>query len=490
MPTMLELEIAAQLGRLDEELDRRVAEHERLVPYAKRTKVRPIPAAITAAKLTRSYLHLMSLSEMPWGKLVVASKLDRLEVNGVTSPEQSVSDAVWELVWQGNAMDLESKLGHRAALLDGRAHATVWPRSDWMLDGAVARGSADGPRVQLDDAATVVVEYAEGSRRDRVGALRRWQDERDKTLATLYRRDGIYKFRRSTRQIVDVDTFQAGTGLWERREVEGEPWPLPNPLRVVPVVEIAVNRELAPGCFTVCTGEFANETGLMDRINMLTFLGLAVAISMSFPLRVLIGEPILRNEEGKAIPPFDAYIGGVAQFENPDAKLAEYKAADRSQLSIYNELAELASATSTPRHYFPVSGAIANVSAETIRAFEGPLHAAVNGSHKPSLGEGWEEVLRLGGRMLPDPVELSPRAALAWADHESRSLAERADAFSKLAASGLPWQASAEIALSLGQDPIRRYEAEQAGSALAQLITTARQPQEIPVAAVATNGNG
>src|SRR5919107_1337432 len=187
-------------------------------------------------------------------------------------------------------------------------HGRVWPRADWMTDGMT--GASDAPRVQLDDAASVVVEYAEGSRRDRVGALRRWQDERDKTLATLYRRDGIYKFRRSTRQIVDVDTFQAGTGLWERREVEGEPWPLPNPLRTVPVVEIAVNRELAPGCFTVCTGEFANETGLMDRINMLTFLGLAVAISMSFPLRVLIGEPILRNDDGDPLPPFDAYIGG------------------------------------------------------------------------------------------------------------------------------------------------------------------------------------
>ncbi len=478
---------AGQLDRLMRELDRRAAEHERIRPYAARIPGRfPVPEAVTAARLTKAYRRLMAMSEMPWGKLVVASKLDRLEVNGITSPDAAVSEAVWEGVWQENALDLGSKLAHRAALMDGRAHATVWPAGRWLADGEGGVLGADRPTVKLDDASTTVVEYAEGSLAERVAALRRWRDDEGSEFATLYLPAGIYKFELAKRQSAAPARCEAGGRWWQAREVDGEAWPLPNPTGRVIVVEVGVNRELAPGRFGVCKGEFSDETGLVDRVNLLTFLGLAVAVSMSFPLRVVIGDKILRDDDDNPLPPFDAYIGGAVQFEDPETKLAEYKAADRNALSIYDELAQLAAATSTPRHYFPVQGAIANVSAETIRAFEGPLHAAVNGSHKPSLGEGWEEVLRLGGLMLPRPVELSRRASLQWADHESRSLAERADAFSKLAASGLPWQASAEIALALGNDAIRRYESEQAGSALAKLITdasSAAPPAEQPVEA-------
>lgn len=486
MPTIAEL--GRQADRLMIKLDERKAEHDRVLPYSKRVAGRfPIPDAVIAAKLVKAYTHLMAMCEMPWGKLVVASKLDRLEVNGITAPDdpgqpgsgQAAADAVWAQVWQENGMDLESKLGHKAALRDGRAHVIVWPRSRWESDGEGGVLGADGPLLRLDDCTTTVVEYAEGSRAIRTAALRRWQEDDDgQESCTLYRPDGIWKFRTVPMAELGDDTFVAANRRWGMREVESESWPLANPISVVPVVEIAVNRDLAPGRFACCDGEYSNETGLIDRVNLLTFLGLAVAVSMSFPLRVVIGDKILVDDDGKPVPPFEAYVGGAVQFEDPETKLAEYSAADRGQLSIYDELAQLAAATSTPRHYFPISGAISNIAAETIRAFESPMHAAVNGSHKPSLAEGWEEVLRLGGLMLPEPVLLSRRASLSWVDHESRSLAERADAFSKLSApGGLPWVAAAEIALGIGNDQLRRYETEQAGSALAQLIAAARETE-------------
>jgi hypothetical protein len=500
-------ELGRQADRLMSKLDDRKAEHDRVLPYAQRCPDRvPVPDAVVAAKLVKAYTHLMAMCEMPWGELVIASKLDRLEVNGITSPDSDgqgsgkvTSDAVWEQVWQENGMGLESKLAHRAALLDGRAHAIVWPRSRWEDDGEGGVLGADGPLVRIDDCTTTIVEHAEGSRSLRVAALRRWLDEDAGPAAeacTLYRPDGIYKFRTvPLAERDDATSFSANNRRWGMREVDGESWPLPNPLGVVPVVEIAVNRRLAAGRFTECRGEFQDATGLMDRVNLLTFLGLVVAVTMSFPLRVVIGDKILLDDDGTPVPPFEAYVGGAVQFEDPATKLAGYEAADRGQLSIYDELAQLASATSTPRHYFPISGAISNIAAETIRAFESPMHAAVEGSHKPSLSEGHEETMRLGGLMLPDPVRLSRRAALLWAEHESRSLSEKADAFTKLigagGAGGLPWQAAAEIALGLGTDQLRRYEAEQAGSALAQIIAAAQSGlDKAPVPAGAVNGGG
>lgn len=111
------------------------------------------------------------------------------------------------------------------------------------------------------------------------------------------------------------------------------------------------------------------------------------------------------------------------------------------------------------------------------------MHAAVNGSHKPSLAAGHEEILRLGGRMLLNPVMLSRRASLKWANHESRSLAEQASAFSQLTGpNGLPWVVAAEVALGSSQDDLRRYADAQAESAFAQVIAAATQPVEPVVA--------
>lgn len=454
MPTQAEL--LAQLDRLNAELDRRVARHLLLEPYFERTGTGgPIPRSIIRAKFTNAYRDLMGMSETPWGKVIVNSKLDRLEVMGIRSPDKRVDDAVWG-VWQDESMDLESKLAHTATLVDGRCHALVWPDERTRQ-----------PRIYLDDATQMIVEYAEGSRRQRLAAMRRWQDG-DTTMVTLYRPDGIYKFQQARRS--------DGRSAWERRDVPKEPWPLKNPLGVVPVVELAVNRRLKPGRFAHARGEFEDVTGLMDRINLLTFLGLVVAIWMGFPLRGVIGEKILKDDTGKQAPPFESRPDSVFQFEDPQAKIAEFQAADRRNLSVFSELTELAAATSTPRHYLPMEGAISNVSEPTIRAFEGGMHATINGSHKPSLGEGWEEVMRLCGLMLENPVELSPRASLVWADHESRSLGERADAALKLQQAGLPWQAVADLALNLGQDEINRYTAMQSSNALAQLLAEAQKP--------------
>ncbi len=477
MDAELQARIAKQVDWLCVELAKRQAEHERILPYFKRMEgIRSIPAAVVGAKLTKAYSYLMPMSTGTWGKLVVASKLDRLEVNGITSPESDVSDAVWEDVWQENDLNMESKLAHRAALLDGRSHGTVWPRGQWLLDGdGLATGATDdGPAVNFDDCTTMVVEYAEGSRSRRVAALRRWTDDDDQDKVNLFLPDGIYKFAAAKESDRGSDTFMAHGKRWKPREEPGEAWPLPNPLGIVPVVELGVNRELASGRFTVCRGEFADETGLLDRVNLLTFLGMVLAVSMSFPLRLLIGDKILRDDEGNVLPAFNAHIGGLVELENPDVSIEEFKAADRGAMSIYGELAQFATATTTPRHYFPSEGVIANVSAETITAFEGPMHATVKASHQPTLGSGHEEIMRLGGLMLPAPVKLSRRAKVTWADHQSRSLGEQASAFAQLG--DMPWAAKAEVALGLGQDDIRRYEQMHADSALSQIIAAVRPP--------------
>jgi hypothetical protein len=426
-------QLNAELAQLNAELDRRGRRYRLLDSYYEASAA--VPAAVARARVVQAYRMLMPVASAPWGSLVVDSVQDRLEVAGIRSDLPEVDKQVWR-VWQDNQMDSESKLAHNSALLSGRAFALVWP------------GATGQPEISLDSAEQMIVRYREGSRRQRVAALRRWMDG-DTPNVTLYRPEAIYKF-----QGPKNSSGMAGT-QWQRREVPGEEWPLPNPLNVVPVVEIALNRRLKPGSFGYARGEFEHCIGLIDRINLLTFLGLVVAFWMGFPLRGVIGERIIRDDDGNVLPPFEVNADTVFQLENPEAKLAQYQAADRKNLSVFAELDQLSTVTKTPRHYFPLEQGMSNLAADAIRASEGALHAKVT-AHKASAGEGWEEVLRLAGRMLDQPVDLPADAALLWKDHESRSLAERADAATKLK-DLVPWQSIAETVLNASQDDIKRW---------------------------------
>lgn len=432
----------------------------------------PIPQVVESARLTKAYKLLMPMAEAPWASLVVDSVQDRLEVGGIRTGDKDLDKLIWREAWQANALDAESKLAHNSALINGRVHATVWPDAEGK------------PEIVYDPADQVVLRYREGRHqaRHRVAALRRWVDEDDgKERLTLYTPDSLYKFREAKDQTEGRARVRAREKWWEQREEIGrdgdpEPWPLDNPLGVLPVVEIGTNRMLKSGSFSHARGEFQHCTGLIDRINLLTFLGLVVAVWMGFPLRGVIGEKILRDDDGQALPPFNQKPDEVVQFENLAAKTFEFKAADRGNLSIFPELAQLAYVTKTPAHYFPIEAGLANISADAIRALEGGLHAKVDGIHQPFLGEGHEETLRVAALVLGEDVEIPPTAELQWLDHESRSMAERADAATKVSSLGLPPLFIAEKFLNFTQEEIGRIETMVAGSALDELLRAAQRP--------------
>lgn len=451
--------IRDQFARLLRELEQRARKVKQLDAYYEGDA--PFPAAVVQAKLTKAYSALMPMAAAPWGSVAIDSALDKLEPSGIDVGDADRSLRVWDEIWQANSLDAESKLAHSAALLHGRCFATVWPKGD------------DGVEITLDTAAQMVVEYREGSRYDRRAALRVWEDD-GKRYATLYRPEATYKFVQDNKNGV-LDT---GDGVkWATREEDGQ-WPLKNHLGKILNVELAVNRRLKPGRFPYARGEFEHATGLLDRINLLTFLGLVVSLWMGFPLRGVVGEKILYDDDGEALAPFDAHADSIFQLENPDAKIVEYGHAERGNLSIFGELAQFAYITKTPAHYIPIEGGISNVSADTIRALNMAENAKITG-HKASLGEGWETVVSLShevkfGEPLPAGAELK------WKDHEPQSMAERADAFSKLLAGGLPWQVAAEEFLNFTPQMIRRAEELGRDNALTQLLQVAAEPISPP----------
>lgn len=449
-----ETELQQQLARMCKELAERIERHRRLQGYF--TGECPFPAAIESARVTRAYTMLMSFAQTNYGQLIVKAATSRMQVGGIRSEQTAVDKALWG-IWQANRMDAESRLAHDCILTHGRAFALVWP-------------GADEPVITIEGPDTMIVEYREGSRHDRVAGLRHWVDDSGVPHATLYRADGTWKY---------VGRQDAGlTGAkWEPRLIADEEWPIPNDAQVVPVVELTTNRQLRPGRFGAARGDFEGSTGLLDRINILEFLRLVIAFTAGFPIRAVIGDEILRDDDGKAIAPFKLAADTIAQFENPEAKLQQLQAADLGAFgkAIDHDVETLAGICLTPAYYLR-SIPIQNVSADAIRASDAPLNARLE-DHKPAIGEGWEEVLRVAGLTRSERVDLSGRAELTWVNRESRSLSERADAAVKLA-TVMPWQAVAEIAFDATQEEISRWETMRASDAIGDLLRTPPPPAQ------------
>jgi hypothetical protein len=455
MPTSEELQI--KLRELGHELDARAAKFSRVEAY--RSGRAPLPPAIVQAKVTRAYRMLMSVASTNYAQLIVRAAASRMEVGSLRTGDDELDDQIWQ-IWQANRLDAESRRAHDSILTHGRAHTIVRP-------------SERGPEIILEDAKTCVVEYEEGSRHNRLVAMRRWIDNDYYLHATLYYPDATYRFITERKYESHLD-YQTEAGIETIKWLPiGEP--LPNPFGVVPVSEIAINSRLSSGKFGTAAGDFESAIGLLDRINLLEFLRLVIAFTAGFPIRVVVGDKILRDDNGKPIEPFKLAADAIAQFEDPNVRVTELAGADLKGFgdAIDHDIETLAGITQTPAYYLR-SVPIQNVSADAIRASDAPLNARVE-DHKPFIAEGWEETCRVAA-LMGGLGEVSQGAEIQWVNRESRSLAERADAAVKLS-SILPWQALAEYVLDASQEEIARWEQQRAAGDLNSILA---QLPEIP----------
>ena len=423
------------LDRLSRELDKRRSKVELLDKYYEGEH--PAPEHVRKVKLETEYRVLMRQAVSNWPRLIVDAAQERLEVQGIRFGGRASDKAAWK-VWQANSLDADAGLVQQSALTVGHAFVIVWADKDGE------------PTITPEHASTTIVAYREGSRRERAAALRRWQDDDDRWYATVYLPDGLYKFRAAaTGGTPRIDA-------WEEREVAGETWPLANPLEVVPVVEFAVNRMLKPARYGTGRGEFDDVRTIIDRINTTVFSGMLAQAYASFPIRALIGDKIRKNADGEILPPFKIAVDHLIQIENPEGKLVQL---DESNLESYIKFAEahvrhLAAITKTPPHY--LLGEMVNISADAIRAAEAGLVSKVRG-HMRSLGEAWEETMRLAFKIKNDEKRASATdAAIIWKNPEIRSDAQLADAAVKLEPI-VPWQMLMEY---LGYSPQEIAKAE------------------------------
>jgi hypothetical protein len=358
--------------------------------------------------------------------VVVDAVEERLDVEGFRFPGQDEKDPdaadpdAWQ-IWQDNQLDAASQIAHTEALVKGIVYVLV---------GQYERIAGRSPAITVEDPCEAIVEYAPGSNERTVG-MKRWDDPGvQRSYATLYYPDRIEKWQTVVRSGANQygAWAVAETDRWEKRTVDGEPWPITNKLGVVPLVAL-VNRPRLRG---EGRSEIADIIPVQDAINKLATDELVTSDTSSFPQKWATGIEIpVDPETGKSVEPWRTAVDRFMSTSVENAKFGQFEAAtlDGYISAIEQKIRAIISISGTPFHYFMQHGG-QPPSGQSLRGSETRLVRKARRKQR-HFGEGWEEVMRLAFKALGSPKADVLDNETKWADPESLTESEHIDALTK-----------------------------------------------------------
>lgn len=414
-----------------------------------------------------------------WVAPVAEAPVERLAVVGVKAAGQaSADDELWG-VWQRNGLDADSQLGFLGAGLAARAFCLVWGDPD----------DQDTPVVTFEDATQAIVQYEPGSRRRRRAGLKTWQDGFCEYV-TLYLKDEVWKLERAhgaeERKSALLSQAEEMEKTWSLRDTGTEPNPQPNPMGVVPLVELPNRPLLASDPISDVSGVIA----MQDAVNLTWSQLFTASDAASFPQRVILGAqtpktPIL-DQNGQVVGsrpvPLDKFaVDKVLWLSSDKASIGSWPAANLEAYTKVIEVAvgHIAAQTRTPQHY--LIGKMANLSGDALIAAE---TGQVKKVHQKQLwyGQALREVFQLIALARGEDGKARALAGgtVMWADAESRSMAQLTDSLLKLKQIGFPFE---YLALRYGLTPtevtdlMAMREQEAALDPVSALMNSAQQAQ-------------
>jgi len=405
------------LSRLYKCLDKQRASFEMMDAYYRGEPPR-LPWLPEQAQ--QEFYRLLALTRSNYMGLVIDSQVERQQVEGFrVGAELSADKPTWD-IWQANYFDAGSDQVLLEAAICGCSYALVAPNPD----------KPKRPFIYAEHPTQAVVEYEPGTgRRERAAGLKLWQDDWEgQLMATLYLPDGVYKFvapRRTAGVMAAPD--------WKHREVSGERWPAPNPLGLVPLVEVANNPRLLTGGVS----EIADVIAIQDRICKTIADRLMTQDFGAFPQRWAVGFPDVDSAGNKNV--IDIGRDRMVTSDVQETKFGQWDAAplDPYSAAKREDVKDIASRTRTPAQY--LLGEMSNVNGETLKASESGLVSKVRQRNR-SAGEGMEDIARLA-RLAAGLGSADVPIETIWRSPEYRTDAELVDALLKMSTLGVPREA-------------------------------------------------
>ena len=426
--------------------------------YRDRLEAEDKPVIPNAAN--REYRELRDRSQTPWLGLIVTSVAQSIFVDGYRRPEDPGNAAAWEF-WQANGLDGKQMMIHRDALAHGLAYTVVQPGLD-PLSGTempVIEGvsSIDMIAMYTNPAWDEWPTYAlRGDAMHLVGGQKtmRW---------TFYDTDSVW-------------TFDGDEGSDTPLFIESQP----HGAAVCPVVRFANKMDLRGRS----DGEVEPFIPLASRINQDTFDRMVVGRFGAWRVRYATGMAEPDTDDEKRAVKLVLKQGDLLVNESPDGRFGtlEPTSLDGYIKSEENDIRELAATSQTPSH--EMLGQMANLSAEALAAAEASLMRKVS-ERQHSFGESWEQTLRLAAHVSGDNAGAAAfDAQVRWRDTESRSLAQAADAITKLHQIGVPFEMLLEKLPGWTQQDVERakqlVEANDPFAGFADQLAGGMTPAEDP----------
>lgn len=376
-----------------------------------------------------------------WCQVIPDACAERLMPMGFRLADGTLDEKA-AAAWKRSECDVEVGLALLEALIAGRAFALVW--------------KPDGVNVEItfEHVSQAIVEYVPGRRNKRAAGLKIWRDG-EYEFATLFEPDTIYRFQR------------IGEGEWVNRWAglaKGEPSHLPNPLGVVPLVEIA-NRSRLKGS---PVSEIASVAPLQDAVNVLWAHLMTAADQLAMPARAVLGmdRPTreILDDTGEVIGEEDLPIDRFRRdrllwLEKQGASIAEFSAADLGNYTNVIDVAvrHISAQTRTPPSY--LTGEMVNVSADALVASEAGLVSKVT-ERQRYFGAALKEIMRLEALASDEPerAEALALGSVVWRDAQYRSEAQYADALTKYKAIGVPDEALWAMIPGVDNEQVERWK--------------------------------
>lgn len=393
-----------------------------------------------------------------WPRTAVDSVEQRVDLQGFRlAGQDKADDDLWR-IWQESGLDEESQLAHLDTLIFGRQYVCVGSNAE----------RPESPRITVESPQEMTAEYDPKSRAV-TAALRRYSAPfpRLGDFATLYLANATVWLERNT------------ASKWQWVETERDE----HMLGVVPVVPL-VNRSRVRRRYGV--SEMKDVISLTDAAcRALTNAQLATEAA-AIPQKYVLGAvpaDFVDPKTGENLTVWETYFGSVWALMNPNAKMGQFDAAQLSNFSgIVDHYAGLvAGETGLPMRYFGQNTANPP-SADGIRADESRL--ITNARRKMrTWGGTWEQVMRIARRIVDKEWDPSlMRMETLWANPETPTVAQQADATMKLATTlvnGVPVlplrMARERIGMSAG-DILRAEQLDRE----APLVVAATVPEPLP----------
>lgn len=374
-------------------LDNKAALYSRLNAYANGTQ----PLTYLSAEARVALTNRLSTVSVGIPGLLVSSLVERLRVTGFTGLD------VWA-DWRRNDMDTLAQVAHREALTLGDAYVIVWARPD-------------GAPLVTVESATQVAAQVDPATREIVRAVKRWE-AKDGSHAVLYEPDVIRRFHSPA---LGAQT----TGF---RLVES----IDNPLGRPPVARLRNGGRLLDDGVS----EMADVIPLTDALVKLLTDMLVSSEYTARPRRWVTGVELDRDEQGNAINPFPE-SNRMMVAEQADSKIGQLAGSDLAgyDSAINVVMRSISAVSGLPEHLLGIGGDNPT-SADSIRASEAALTARAE-AKQAQFGKAWEDVARLAVAVREGVDPASVDVAVKWADPSTRSVAQEADAVTKLYAAGL-----------------------------------------------------